>query len=137
VAYFTSSEQLKDVLGGFFLKLFADPVIGPKLRNSKLKLQFNYSDPDLSIAADTTADPIDLRINDATFKPDVQMSMKADVAHRFWHGKVNLVMALTRREMVAKGSIPKILKLLPVIKPAYALYPQYLRDKGLENLIIK
>lgn len=137
MAYFKDSEQLKDVLGGFFLKLFTHPEIGPKLRAANLKLLFQYADPNLSIAADTSQEPVQLIFDDPTFKPDVQMSMKADVAHRFWHGKVNLVIALTRREMVAKGSIPKILKLLPVIKPAYALYPEYLREKGLENLIIK
>ncbi|MDX1386052.1 MAG: hypothetical protein R3257_00575, partial [bacterium] len=64
------------------------------------------------------------------------MTMKADVAHRFWFGKVNLIAALTRREMVAKGPIPKILKLLPAIKPAYSLYPEYLKEKGCENLLI-
>ncbi len=137
MAYFQSSEQFKEVLGGFFERLFADPQIGPKLQAAKLKIQFVYTDPDLSISADTSQNPVQLKFNDASFKPEVQMSMKADVAHRFWHGKVNLIAALTRREMVAKGPIPKILKLLPAIKPAYELYPQYLREKGFENLILK
>ena len=48
----------------------------------------------------------------------------------------NLVIALARREMVAKGPIPKILKLLPVIKPAYELYPKYLSEKGLQQYFI-
>jgi len=56
--------------------------------------------------------------------------MKADIAHKFWFGKVNLTMALTRRQMVAKGPIPKILKLLPAIKPSYAMYPKYLDENG-------
>jgi len=137
MAYFSSSEEFKKVLGGFFERLFEDPLIGPKLRAAKLKIQFVYTDPDLSIAADTGTEPVVLLFNDKGFQPDVQLSMKADVAHRFWHGKVNLVAALTRREMVAKGPIPKILKLLPAIKPAYALYPEYLRENGWEKLIIK
>ena len=137
MAYFQSTQQLQDVLGGFFQRLFDHPEIGPKLKAAKLKLQFQYSDPDLSIAADTAQDPVPLLFNDPHFKPEVQLSMKADVAHRFWHGKVNLIAALTRREMVAKGPIPKILKLLPAIKPAYALYPEYLKEKGLENLVLK
>jgi len=136
MAYFKSSKQLQEVLGGFFERLFADPNIGPKLRVAELKVQFNYSDPNLSISADTAEEPVELRFNDKAFKPDVELSMKADVAHRFWFGKVNLVAALTRREMVAKGPIPKILRLLPAIKPAYELYPKYLREKGLDNLIL-
>ncbi|HCU25810.1 MAG TPA: hypothetical protein DF383_12400 [Deltaproteobacteria bacterium] len=136
MAYFQSSKQLQEVLGGFFERLFADAKIGPKLRAGELKIRFNYSDPDLSISADTTEDPVQLRFNDSSFKPDVELNMKADVAHRFWFGKVNLIAALTRREMVAKGPIPKILRLLPAIKPAYELYPKYLKEKGWDKLLL-
>lgn len=137
MAYFNSSEHLQEVLGGFFDLLINDPLVGPKLKGSQLKLKFMYTDPNLSIGADLGQNPVKFLFNDETLAPDVQLSMKADVAHRFWHGKVNLIAALTRREMVAKGPIPKILKLLPAIKPAFALYPDYLRSKGWENLIIK
>lgn len=136
MGYFQSSEQLQEVLGGFFKRLFSDAQVGPKLRAAKLKLQFKYSDPELSISADSGAEPVAITFNDTEFKPDVQMSMKADVAHRFWFGKVNLIAALTRREMVAKGSIPKILKLLPAIKPAYTLYPEYLKENGWDDLLL-
>jgi len=65
------------------------------------------------------------------------MSMKADVAHQFWHGKVNLMAALTRRQIVAKGPIPKILRLLPAVEPVYELYPKLLRELGREDLVLK
>ena len=135
--YFESGERLQEVLGGFFRMIVDDPNIGQKLKNSKMVIKFNYSDPALSITIDTTKDPIGLLFNDTSTKPEVEMSMKADTAHRFWFGKVNLLAALTRREMVAKGPIPKVLKLLPVIKPAYDLYPKYLQEKGWTQLLIE
>jgi hypothetical protein len=58
------------------------------------------------------------------------MWMSADIAHKFWFGKVNLMAALTRKQMTAKGPIPKILALLPAIKPTYAMYPKYLEENG-------
>ena len=64
------------------------------------------------------------------------MSMNADFAHKFWHGKANLVTALTRRQVQAKGNVPKTLKLLPILNPAYDLYPKFLREKGLEHLVM-
>jgi hypothetical protein len=134
--YFESGERLQEVLGGFFRTLVDDPNIGKKLKESKMIIKFNYSDPALSITIDCSKEPIHLSFNDTATKPEVEMSMKADVAHRFWFGKVNLLAALTRREMVAKGPIPKVLKLLPVIKPAYDLYPKYLQEKGFANLLI-
>ena len=62
--------------------------------------------------------------------------MKADLAHKFWFGKVNLLTALTTRKIVAKGPIPKILKLLPTIQPLYKMYPELLRKWGKDELVI-
>ncbi len=64
------------------------------------------------------------------------MSMNADFAHKFWHGRANLVTALTRRQVAAKGNVPKTLKLLPILKPAYGLYPDFLRRNGREDLVL-
>lgn len=136
MAIFESSERLKEVLGGFFEYLTNDVDMRKKLLDSKLTMKFVYSDPPLAITIDLSGERPVFTFNDDQKKPEVEMSMKADTAHRFWYGKVNLVMALARREMVAKGPIPKLLKLLPVIKPAYDLYPQYLQEKGLTSYLI-
>ncbi len=131
MAFFESSERLQEVLGGFFQFLLTQQEMAHKLLASKMVIKFNYTDPALSITIDLTGPQGLISFNDVAKKAEVEMSMKADVAHRFWLGNVNLVIALARREMVAKGPIPKILKLLPIIKPAYALYPKYLAEKGL------
>jgi hypothetical protein len=47
------------------------------------------------------------------------------------------MVALTRKQIVAKGPIPKIMKLLPVIKPAYAMYQNMLKEQGLDDMITK
>ncbi|MDO8518688.1 MAG: hypothetical protein Q7T11_00815 [Deltaproteobacteria bacterium] len=128
---FSSADQLKKVLGGFFELLAADPAVGPKLLTSKLIIKFVYREPDASITIDMTGEKAVFTFDDAEKKPVVEMNMKADTAHRFWMGDVNLVVSLARREITAKGPIPQILKLLPIIKPAYKLYPDYIRDKGI------
>lgn len=128
MAVFKSSEQLQQVLGGFFKLLASDPTVGPKLLASKLVLKFIYKDPELSITIDLkSAEEALFTFNDADKKADVEMTMKADVAHKFWLGQLNLVVALARREIVAKGPVPKILQMLPIIKPAYKLYPDYIK----------
>lgn len=63
------------------------------------------------------------------------MTMKADIAHQFWLGKVNLVAALAKGQMKAVGPIQSIIKLIPVIKPAFELYPQYLKEIGRSDLV--
>ena len=136
MAYFQSADQVKEVIGGFFSQLAVHPTIGKSLRDSKLVLKFVYEDPNLTITADCSQDPIVVLFDDTTRTPEIEMTMKADIAHQFWFGKLNLLTALTRRQMVAKGPIPKILRLLPAIKPAYSLYPEYLTANGNTDLLI-
>ena len=127
---FKDSETFEKLLGGFF-KLMADtPVIAEKLLASNLIVRFRYSDPDVVVVVDCSGDSVDVRPGDRETKEIVDMSMSADIAHKFWFGKVNLMAALTRKQMIAKGPIPKILKLLPAIKPSYAMYPKYLEENG-------
>ncbi|MFH1887708.1 MAG: SCP2 sterol-binding domain-containing protein [Pseudomonadota bacterium] len=126
MALFKDAETFEKVLGGFFRLMADTPVIADKLLASKMIIRFKYSDPDLAILADCSGDKMKIVINDHDTKALVEMSMSAEIAHKFWFGKVNLTMALTRRQMVAKGPIPKVLKLLPAIKPSYAMYPIYL-----------
>jgi len=127
---FESSEKFEEVLGGFFRLVSTTPSIAEKLLASNLVIRFNYSDPDVVLVVDCSGDEIDIRPGDTDSKAEVEMSMSSDIAHKFWFGKVNLMAALTRRQMVAKGPVPKILKLLPAIKPSYAIYPQYLEENG-------
>ncbi len=127
---FESAEKFEEVLGGFFRLLGDTPEIADKLLKSNMVVRFVYSNPDLVLVVDCTGEKVDIRPGDTDTKALVEMTMASDIAHKFWFGKVNLTMALTRRQMVAKGPVPKILKLLPAIKPSYAMYPKYLEENG-------
>lgn len=133
--YFKDVEHLYQILGDFFSKLKDDPEIGPKVIASGLIIQFQYKNPDAIITIHCPNNEI--IIGPTEIKPDVEMSMEADTAHKFWLGKINLMIALTKGEIKAKGPIPKIMKLLPIIKGAYAMYKVYLGEKGLQEMIIE
>lgn len=133
---FKDSDMLYDILMGFYDMLNKDPVIGPSLNKTNLCIQFRYTKPDAVITIDATGVETQLIKGEFKGEPEVTMSMEADFAHKFWHGKANLVTALTRRQVKAKGNVPKTLKLLPILKPAYDLYPDFLRDKGFEELVL-
>ena len=130
---FRDTEHFYEILGTFFEKLKDDPEIGPKVLASGLVIRFNYSEPDATITIDCPNNVIIRGASD--MKADVEMSMKVEVAHRFWLGKVNLMLAITKRDIIAKGPIAKILKLLPIIKDSYAMYRKYLLDIGMTDAV--
>ena len=127
---FGSSEELQKVLGGFFEELVEVEDIRNSLLKGGMVIRFDYEQPSLSITIDSRNNNIDFLYDDKEMKPDVEIKMKADIAHKFWMGQVNLMMAIARRQIIAKGQIPKVLKLLPVVKPAYKLYPDYLKRQN-------
>ncbi|MEN8244056.1 MAG: iron-containing alcohol dehydrogenase [Thermodesulfobacteriota bacterium] len=136
VNVFKNAKMLYDILIGFYEQLRDDPDIGPALAKTDLRIQFRYKKPSAIITINAAGDDIKILKDEYEGDLDVTMTMDADFAHKFWHGKANLVSALTRRQVVAKGNVPKTIKLLPILKPAYDLYPKYLREKGLGDLIM-
>ena len=62
--------------------------------------------------------------------PDVEMILSGQTSHLFWMEQLNVPLAIASRKIIAKGSIQKALKLLPALKPAFALYPGVLREAG-------
>jgi len=142
--YFKDSGECDRMLGGFFRKMSEGVVAGDKelveiqrkLSEIKLIVKFVWSEPVLTVTLDFTRNPFAVHINDDTVVPTATFTLKADVAHKFWHGQVGLAKALTTKTIVARGPIPKILQLLPVIKPLYVKYPAYLKDIGRADLVL-
>lgn len=140
VGLFRDEQDVYEVLGTFFRDAARDAEMGPDIGKSGLIIQFRYSNPDSVLTIDATTNSGDgeyFRViqGDTDLQPDVLMTMKADIANRFWLGKLNLLAALSRRQIVAKGPIPKILKLLPAIQPAYQKYQSYVETIGRSELL--
>jgi len=139
MSLFKNEREVYEILGAFFRTAAKDATMGPEIQKCGLVIQFEYSDPASILTIDAKNPPVDAYFGvfegpiDA--KPDVHMTMKADVANQFWLGQLNLLAALTRRQMIAKGPIPQILKLLPAIQPAYEKYKTYLREIGRTDLL--
>lgn len=140
---FKDIDELRTCFGRLYDEAKRDSRIAPKIKDSHLVILFRYDDPLAVVMINAAAPPeqpdayFDVVWNETPdLKPDIEMSMKADVAHQFWHGKVNLMVALARRQIVAKGPIPKILKLLPAVEPMYEMYPRILHDLGRDDLIL-
>jgi SCP-2 sterol transfer family len=137
--YFTDINVFYDLLVGVFDELMADPAIKKKALDSGLLVRFVYREPEGEYWIDCRGDDVDVYPGGPPeeWYPDATLSMELDTAHAFWCGQLNLLGALSSGEIEAEGSMPRLLKMLPVIKPAYAVYVGLLSKKGLEDLIIE
>ncbi len=143
MAVFRDSKQFYECVGELMDRAKKDPQVGPKIAKSGLIIQFIYTDPDAMTTINARDKPTqpgayaDIIHGPCELKPDVRMKMKADISHAFWHGKINLLTAIAKRDILVEGPLPKVLKLLPAVQPLYKQYPVLLKEKGYGALVMK
>ena len=140
---FKDSQQFYATVGALMDRAKVDPNIGPKIAKSGIVIQFRYSDPEAVTTINAKSKPtqpgafVDVLHGPTKLTADVVMTMKADTSHAFWHGKVNLLGAIAKKDIVVQGPLPKVLKLLPAVEPLYKIYPVLLKEKCLDGMIVK
>lgn len=131
MSVFTSTDELHEVMEALWTMIRETPDMAEKLIASKLIVQFRYREPEGLMTIDCSdGQEMKIYVGQCQIKPVIEMSMKADIAHDFWLGKVNVPTALMMGKIVSRGPVPKALALLPVIKPAYTIYPKVLDDRA-------
>ena len=59
----------------------------------------------------------------------VTMTMSSEVANRYFQGKENIAMALARRRIKSGGDVKAALSLIPITKPIYARYRDFVEEE--------
>ncbi len=119
MAIFETSEQLYSYISELFEEIATLPEAQEALRSQTLCVRFNYTIPDcvMTLTVSDGEYSISCDACDGT-APDVELTMTGDVAHKFWTGELNVMGAITTREIGISGSLGKIMRLTPIIKAA-------------------
>ncbi len=125
---FDSTEKMYRVLGELWNTLLKEENIAKKFKEAKIIVKFSINSPLGEIWLFPEGRVV---CGKADSKPDVEMFLSGDDCHRFWMQELKLPIALATGKIRAKGPINKILKLLPMLKPAYDKYPKIARDAGI------
>ena len=133
---FKDEDDVYRFIGRLFQELAVDPELAPKFKKADTTVQYQLRDPQSQITVDMRPErEMQVDLGPSELDPEVVMVMDADTAHRFWLGKVNVTVALARGQIKAKGPVAKILRLVPLVKPAFPRYEQMLRDAGRDDLL--
>lgn len=124
---FKDTAFLYESLGGFWKHLDEQPSFRDASQKAGLVIKFDITEPDAAI----WITPDGILLGSQTIKPDITMSLTADTCHAFWMKTLSLPVALAKKKIKAKGNIAKVLKLLPVVMPAFEKYPQYMAKYNL------
>lgn len=131
---YKSAEDLYKYMGQIFALAFETEGLKEKLNATGVALKLNLTDPDSVIAVDFGQGIVQFG-SDITMEVQVDLDMTADNAHKFWLGKLNVPLAIAKRDIKVHGSVQKVLKLAPLMQPLHEKYHQILKDAGLEEMI--
>lgn len=119
MAIFQTSEQLYNYMSELFAEIATLPEAQEALKSLTLNVQFNYTLPDCTMTLTAANGEYSItRGMSNNPPPDVELTMTGDVAHRFWTGELNVMGAITTREIGVNGSLGKLMRLAPFIKAA-------------------
>ena len=130
-ASFGSAREFKAVMDRVFAMMDEDPEMGPKLRDADVPQRFEFTDYDLvvNIRAAEAGEDGNLHwewSDEADWQPKVKMAMSSETANKYFQGKENVAVALARRRIKSGGDVKAALSLIPITKPIYARYREYL-----------
>jgi putative sterol carrier protein len=129
MAVFKNAESMLEILGGMFNMVLQNKEVAPKFKESGVVIKFNITDPDATLWVDTVSMQILSGAQD--LKANVEMDLSGDSCHQFWLKELKLPIALAKGKIKARGPMPTILKLLPLLKPAYEAYPDIAKKNNL------
>lgn len=141
--YYRDIDQLYEIYGSLMDRVLSDDKIGPKMAKAGIIIKFIYTDPDGEITIDLKSKPSKEGyygthyLGPCDIKEDVWSKQSADHSHRFWHGFENPVASVAKGKVKQGGKITAMLKLLPVVRPSFKVFPVVLKDLGYEDLIVK
>ena len=132
---FSSTDEAEKIFGEFFEHVTTDPGLRPKFVGANTSFRANYTDPAATLTLDATVDPPVVLVGEAAKAAavEVEMVMSSDDGHKFWLGELNIPMAMARRKVTVQGPVGKLLKLLPAMQPAFAMYRTFLKEQGQES----
>lgn len=130
MAVFENTAKMYEVLGTLFNTLLKDPTAGPKFLESDIVIKFDIFDPNGAIWL-SKENGGEVICGSANLKPTIEMTLSGDSCHKFWLQELSMPVALAKGHIKAKGPMPKVIKLLPLLKPAYEAYPDIAKKFGL------
>jgi hypothetical protein len=136
MAYFADDQEVYEYLGRLFTELAGDETLAAALDSADTVVRYDYRSPEAQITvALLEGEPRTVDFGPSELEPELVLSMDADVAHRFWLGKVNITMALARGQIKYTGPMAKLLALSPILGPAQQHYRALLEAAGRGDLL--
>jgi len=128
MGYFKDTNHMYEFLEDLWKYIVFESGIGEKMKEYAVSYKYILTEPDgyLYVDSDTV-----ITGEEANRKAVITMELSGDNVVKFWTKQLSLPVALATRKIKSKGPIPKVLKMLPALKPVYEIFPQYCKKHNI------
>ena len=137
---FESKEQFIEIFNNFWAKATQEAEVMEKMTKSQVVVRFDIEDPEIHMTINFR-DPgpsgeIGTLLFDSDVEPEIVVWSKSETTNKFWQDKLSTTVAMAKGQVKLQGSVTKALGLLSKIKPLYKIYPEVLKEMGLDHMIL-
>jgi putative sterol carrier protein len=128
MAKFDSPETAYKLFAKLFEILLGDETFVSKARESDLSIHLIHTKPDVEMFVSPDAGVVGKSPSPSA---TIRIKMSCDTAHELWMGKLLMPLALATGKVRVKGSVAKVLEFVPILRPAFDVYPQLVAERGI------
>ena len=122
MSLFKDTSHMYEFLEDLWKYIVFEAGLGEKMKEYGVTYKYVISDPDGYLFVDS--DSV-ITGKEANKDAVITMELSGDTIIQFWTKQLSLPVALATRKIKSKGPIPKVLKMLPALKPVYEIFPAY------------
>lgn len=116
MATYDGAEAVYDELGGVFRRVLADPERLARLQRADAIVRFDLREPDAKLTClARIGAPGVLATGETDVRPDLILTMEADMLRGLMFGERSPMAALTAGEIALKGPVAKLLRVLEAL----------------------
>jgi len=129
MSVFKDTAHLHEFLEDLWKYIVFEAGLGEKVKKYGVSIKFIATDPNGCLYVD--AENVITGKEAADREAVITMELSGDTIHKFWLKKLSFPVALATRKIKAKGPVPKVLQLLPALKPVYEVYPEFCKKHNI------
>lgn len=135
MSYLKDEAEIDKYIAEIFRRSMVHEATAAKVKKAALRMRVEYTDPEALMMVDMDESKVVVGSEAEDYPWDVALMMAADDGHKFWLGKLNFTVAMTKGKIRTKGPVAELLKLLPLAKPLFAQYQEILAEDGRDDLL--
>ncbi len=122
MSLFKDTNHMYEFLEDLWKHIVFDLGLGEKMKEYGVTYKYVLTEPDGYLFVDSENV---ITGKEANKDAVITMELSGDTVVKFWTKQLSLPVALATRKIKSKGPIPKVLKMLPALKPVYEIFPEF------------